>query len=79
MNKLIDSIVYYSIPCIKSTTNTAKSAILLPLLRNEANDSWPGVSINSKPGQSWTTLSAYGKFLIFSVIYSSVKNEAPIY
>lgn len=42
--------VYCSIPCIKSTTNTARSAILLPLLRNDANDSWPGVSINSKPG-----------------------------
>ena len=25
------------------------------------------------------TLSAYGKFLIFSVIYSSDKKEAPIY
>lgn len=48
----IDSRVYYSKPCMISTTKTAISHRLDPLERRLVKDSWPGVSITRKPGIS---------------------------
>lgn len=50
VSNLMDSIVYYSKPCIKSITKMAKSQRLEPLDLKLAKDSCPGVSITKRPG-----------------------------
>ena len=50
-NRLIDSIVCGSRPCIRSTTRTATSQRPEPRERRLEKDSWPGVSMTSRPGR----------------------------
>mmetsp|Transcript_39834 Transcript_39834/g.98587 ORF Transcript_39834/g.98587 Transcript_39834/m.98587 type:complete len:222 (+) Transcript_39834:1432-2097(+) len=47
---LSDSSVCGSSPCMMSTTRMARSHKLDPRLRRLVKDSWPGVSITSRPG-----------------------------
>ena len=47
---LIDSIVWGRNPSFTSTTRTARSARAPPRARRVVNATWPGVSMNSRPG-----------------------------
>lgn len=59
----IDSNVYYSSPCIRSTTRIAMSQREEPLDLKLVNDSWPGVSIIKNPG---SYKSIFNLFFTFS-------------
>jgi hypothetical protein len=50
LSRLMDSMVCCSRPCIRSTMSTAMSHSPEPRARRLVNDSWPGVSMTSRPG-----------------------------
>ena len=52
LSRLMDSMVCGSRPCMRSTTRTAMSHRPDPRDRRLENDSWPGVSMTSKPGSA---------------------------
>ncbi len=75
-----DSIVWFSNPCIISTTTIAKSQSDDPLERKLANDSCPGVSIISRPGISICTFktSFCNNYTCLIISFYGMK-DAPIY
>ena len=77
----IDSMVYFSSPCIKSTTKMAKSHNEDPLDHKLLKDSCPGVSITNNPGTLISPIpkSFFPSFLMLLTSASYGKYVAPIY
>mmetsp|Transcript_16458 Transcript_16458/g.50118 ORF Transcript_16458/g.50118 Transcript_16458/m.50118 type:complete len:211 (-) Transcript_16458:2872-3504(-) len=74
----IDSIVCGSSPCMMSMTKIAMSQSDEPRERRLENDSWPGVSMISRPGTRTLTFCLMYSEPILSTSVSFGKNEAPI-
>mmetsp|Transcript_18311 Transcript_18311/g.58967 ORF Transcript_18311/g.58967 Transcript_18311/m.58967 type:complete len:272 (+) Transcript_18311:226-1041(+) len=74
----IDSMVCGSSPCMMSITRMAMSQSEEPRERRFEKDSWPGVSMMSKPGTRTATLFFASSEPIRSQSVSFGKKEAPI-
>lgn len=78
LNRSMDSSVYFSSPCIRSTTKIAMSQRDEPLDLKLVNDSWPGVSITRNPGNfNSRSILPLVRSLCPSM-YALGKNVAPI-
>ena len=77
-SRLSDSIVCCSSPCMMSTTRMAMSHSPEPRVRRLVNDSWPGVSMTSKPGRRMVKSGGKSTLAVRSARDSAGMKVAPI-